>query len=281
MHIVKIPKGGNKFRTIYVPNAEEKQASKSWMPIILHELKKCEHLDVLHGFMKDRSPVTNAMAHFGWEYSLSFDLQDFFDSVTMNHMPVQLRLNPGTEKYCFYDGAARQGIPSSPLLANLAIMPIAKEIMRLRQHGRFGWTFVFTAYADDLSFSFDRFSTSLWLKRVIPEIVERYGFKINSAKTCLQCSKAGRRMITGVAVDDTLHVPRFIKRKMRAAAHQMQRSLRAKDQHRGLLEWSKLKLPAGYVQPSDKFTIATAIKSIPLAAHDFANTFGSWVRKIL
>lgn len=243
---------------------------------------------VMHGFMPQRSPVTNAMQHIGYAYTLSFDLADFFDSVTRQTLRIAntpLASWPCDKlDACFVDGAARQGLPTSPALANIAVAPMVNEIMALRQRGRFGWNFTFTIYADDLCFSFERFATSLWLKRVVPEIVERHGFKINPAKTCLQCSKAGRRMITGVAVDDALHVPRFIKRKMRAAAHQMKRSLRAKDQHRGLLEWSKLKLPAGYVPPCDKFTIATAIQSIqsiPLAAHDLACTFGSWVRKIL
>lgn len=287
MKIVFIPKGkgSNKFRTIYVPNAEEMHKLKAQVAELNAVAMDVDSHKVMHGFMPERSPVTNARMHKGYEFTLSFDLEDFFDSVTRKHIGTAntpLASWPcSTLDACFVDGAARQGLPTSPALANIAAAPMVNEIMGLRRSGRFGWNFVFTIYADDLSFSFERFATAAWLKSEIPPIVERHGFKINPAKTHLQSSTSGRRMITGVAVDDTLHVPRYIKRKIRAAEHQNKPDWKAKNQLRGLREWSLLNLPSGYVPPTGPAAIMAAIKSIPIAIGHTASTFGSWIRRIL
>lgn len=128
--------------------------------------------------------------------------------------------------------------------------------------------FVYTRYADDLAFSFNFPDVVEMLMREVPRIVEKHGFRINPSKTHLQCAKAGRRIITGVAVDSGVHPTREIKRRIRAAAHQSETgrltqrtermllsralsnkqsgaSLRAMlvGQLRGLEEWAKLKLP--------------------------------------
>lgn len=285
MKIVRIPKGSGGFRTIYCPSADEKVFLKPLVPHLNEAAVICDKHDVMHGFMPGRSPVTNAKAHRGFEYTLSFDLKDFFDSVTRNHVGTAntpLADWPcGTLDTCFVDGAARQGLPTSPALANIAAAPMVNEIMGLRRNGRFGWTFTFTIYADDLTFSFDRFATGDWLKQEIPALVERHGFTINPKKTHLQCAVNGRRMITGVAVDDEVHVPRYIKRKIRAAEHQKTRGWKARNQLRGLREWMLLKLPVGYVPRKEPLQIGTMIKSIPIAAGHAASTFGSWVRKII
>jgi hypothetical protein len=146
--------------------------------------------------------------------------------------------NENLKKACFPDGAARQGLPTSPALANIAARNLDNEILKLRGSGRFGKLFVYTRYADDLTFSFDNIYLAETLMKKVPQIVESQGFRINPTKTKLQWAGAGRRMITGVAVDKTIHVPREIKRRIRAAKHQNN-----KKQINGLSEWAKLKLP--------------------------------------
>lgn len=285
MHIVKIPKGNGRFRTIYVPNPEEKRRLSALVaPLNGRALHHDTHR-VMHGFMPGRSPVTNALQHRGYAYSLSFDLENFFDHVTPAHVDAVLGFPFSThDRYhiCFVRSRARQGLPTSPALANIAASPMVKEIMSLRQMGRFGWTFVFTTYADDLTFSFDRFATSLWLKRTVPEIVRQHGFKINPEKTRLQSAVAGRRMITGVAVDNTtvLRVPRHIKRKIRAARHKFfkTRSPAVRGQLRGLNEWARLKLPAGYSPPPDGPPGQQIVVGVPLG-NTHVVTFALYYRK--
>lgn len=233
MRIVQIPKKNGKSRVIYVPNREEKRELRN----ILGQInKKAERLcsDVSHGFMRFKSPVTNALSHVGHQYTTVFDLKDFFDSININHLKGKLKQEELDK--VLVDGAPRQGLPTSPAVANIAAADMDRAILKWRDDKKL--QLVYTRYADDLAFSYDDERITNLLLTNIPQIVGRCGFKINKEKTRTLSSKVGRRIITGVAVDNELHVPRRIKRKLRAAIHQQN-----KNKIMGLSEWSKLKLP--------------------------------------
>jgi RNA-directed DNA polymerase len=288
MRIIRLPKKSGGWRVIYAPNPEEKTKLKALVPELNAAALAADKHGVSHGFMPGRSPVTNAMQHRGYMYSLSFDLAEWFETVTPAHIRRTLcpdgfptRLQSKIEFRCFVDGAARQGLPTSPAIANLAASPMDAEIMALRVRSRLGWTYdSYTRYCDDLTFSFSREATAKWLLAIIPPLVERHGFKINPAKTKLQCARAGRRMITGVAVDNEIHPPRYIKRKVRAARHRMGKNPRARAQHNGLTEWARLVVPHDYEPPSKiKAAIRSTVRTILNAPRGFVKAvFG---RKII
>jgi hypothetical protein len=235
MNIIQIPKKNGKYRTIYVPDREEKQKFKN----LLGELnRKAKNIlsGVVHGFVPGRSPVTNALPHVGYEYTISFDLEDFFDTVTPEK--VSKYLSKEEKEIVFVDGAARQGLPTSPAVANLAAADMDKAILKwIKKTDK---NIVYTRYADDLSFSFNGSELIPVIKEKIPEIIKRNGFKVNERKTRVQAAVAGRRIICGVAVDkDGIYPTREVKRRLRAALHQENIK-----KARGLEEWMKLKLPA-------------------------------------
>ena len=172
------------------------------------------------------------------------------------------------ESLLFPDGAARQGLPTSPSLANIAATPIDNEIAGLKKPGRFQ-SFVYTRYADDLTFSCNTLDMIHYLQRVVPLIVRRHGFEVNASKTRIQSARSGMRMITGVAVGRSgIAAPRELKRKIRAGEHQVKHGLRRRftlkllDERRkgrltgtfrlrlrrslsGLKEWARLVRPKG------------------------------------
>ncbi len=250
MHIVKIPKRAGQFRTIYVPNVAER--------IVLNEhLQKiklvAEGVNIVgggiqHGFQPARSPTTNALQHVNYQYTLTMDLKDFFDSVTPDMVPETIRFPE-----CFPDGAARQGLPTSPALANIAACKMDAEICELlpqfnKNPMRIFSLFdqadanvAYTRYADDLTFSTNTFDRIKFFMAVVPRIAERHGFEVKASKTKVQWAGAGRRMITGVAVDSKLHAPRSTKRRLRAAKHQ-----RHTAEARGLSEWMMMRIPSKY-----------------------------------
>ena len=227
MKTIKLPKGNGQHRLIYVPSHAEKRELKP----ILSGLNAREAPDYLHGFVPGRSPVTCAAQHVGYQYTLTMDLSEFFDSVTEEHL--RGKVSKETLAKVLVDGAPRQGLPTSPAIANLAASDMDKAILKLRKK----CDFVYTRYADDLTFSSDDREAISLLERSVPEIVRRCGFRLNESKTHLYDAKAGRRMVVGIAVDDDLHVSRKFKRRLRAAEHQKTKSVG------GMREWQKLKPP--------------------------------------
>ena len=90
MRVFKLPKKSGGYRTIHAPSKKEKAEYRSLIPPLTALCQKLEKdtlgCEALHGFMPGRSAVTNAMQHVGdWEYTLNFDLKDFFDSVGPRH----------------------------------------------------------------------------------------------------------------------------------------------------------------------------------------------------
>lgn len=236
--LVKIPKKRKgEFREICIPNS----VLKDRLRVRNFELNK-ESLKFggeIQGFCPGRSPCSNAVKHIGYNFTLSFDLKDFFDTIRPDMVDIKW-------SDCFINGRAYQGLPTSPAIANLAAIPMDKQIINwindyisnILFHGE-SEKIVYTRYADDLTFSFNYYETYLRLRRFIPEIVEDKGFTINPRKTHLQTAKFGRRIITGVAVDaQKIYIPREIKRKMRTAKYHQQFK-----RFYGLQEWSKLKMP--------------------------------------
>lgn len=232
MRIIRISKGNGKFRTIYAPSKAEKWELKQLLPELNRLMKKCEFA---HGFIQGRSPVTNALLHVGFNFSLCFDLKDFFDTITPSH--VKGKLPQHILEKVFVDGHPRQGLPTSPAVANLAAYDLDIRINRLKK--KFNINFVYSRYADDLSFSFNDVAVKDILLKEVPSLVEAFHFIINDKKTCFQDSKSGRRHITGIGVDyNNIYPTRAAKRRLRAAQHQQNLP-----QAQGLAEWCNLKSP--------------------------------------
>lgn len=220
MRIITISKGNGKKRIIYAPNADERYLLEAHMPY-LEDAQESTCGPEVHGFRPHRSPITNAAAHLNREFTLSFDLAGFFDSVDARHLRKLLpehMLREVREGGVLHLGAPRQGLPTSPFVANIAASPMDADIrnelcLPVRD-------VVYTRYADDLSFSWsgDRHLHN-WLRREVKRIVEQHRFTLAKGKTHLQSSAAGRRVICGVAVDHGLHARREARRKLRAAEH--------------------------------------------------------------
>ena len=190
------------------------------------------------GMVKSKHPTQDAyfvVYHCGGDWS---NYRNYTAALTN---ACDLRLLPVSAKH--YTG---QGLPTSPILANIAAAKMDEQIVKLsRRAGRFDNRFAYTRYADDLTFSFNDQRLVAILKDAVPRIVAECGFVLNEKKTRLQCADYGRRMVTGIAVDDQVHSRRETKRRLRAAKHQGNAP-----QVCGLEEYCKLKVPKKYVAPS-------------------------------
>lgn len=234
MQLVQIPKRKKgEFRTIAVPSPELKTILRFELDELNDKATKLCAPNV-HGFMRGRSPVTNAKQHVGYAYTLSFDLSDFFDTVKASHLKG--KMSDELIEKVMPDGRAWQGLPTSPAVANLAAIPIDEAVLKKIKDRP---NLVYTRYADDLTFSFNDFGNVAFLKEHVPQIISRCGFKTNKNKTRIQDARFGRRTVTGISVGtQDMAVSRSVKRNLRAAKHQKQDF-----SARGLEEWSKLKTP--------------------------------------
>lgn len=271
MNVHKISKRNGKFRTIYSPSPDEKKFLREILPHINSAAIKADANNVAHGFRYGRSPITNAMPHIGWTWTLNMDLADFFDCVTKAHVPEFAGVDQ-----LWPDGAARQGLPTSPALANIAAAAMDADICAMNSRGRFGRLFVYTRYADDLTLSFE----NEWLAKELPPritaIAEKHGFKVNTAKTKLQWSKVGRRLITGVAVSATgVHAPRTVKRQLRAAKRRNRRAAL-----QGLESFCLMKLPKNFAISGSGKPIIVAVRKAVVKTGEAVTSFRRAMRRV-
>ena len=235
MKFIKIPKKRKgEFREICVPSSDEKTKFRLHLSNLNAKAAHVCNKESVHGFMNGKSPVTNAKKHIGFLYTLKFDLSDFFDTVKPAHLKGKITEEQIAE--LMPDGRAYQGLPTSPVIANIAAIDMDAAILRKIRNEKI----IYTRYADDMCFSFDDFELSKKLREWIPQIVGRCGFRLNKNKTWLQDSRFGNRIVTGISVgNDGIKPTRNVKRNLRAAIHQ-----KNKRSIIGLKEWSKLKEPS-------------------------------------
>lgn len=232
----KIPKSGNQFRLVYAAPPARQAELRSLLPLLEAKLDQLDSAGVVYAFRSGRNCALNALQHVGFRFTLSMDISDFFDHVTIAHVAPHLPADIIDQ--CFIDGAPRQGLPTSPVIANIALADTDKAIIAQMER-LVGDEVCYTRYADDITISFNQRRKAPIIEHLVRTLLEAQGFQIHPRKTKLQHAANGRRIITGIAVDHRgIYPTRKTKRKLRAAIHQGNLA-----SVRGLQEWSKLKLP--------------------------------------
>lgn len=180
-----------------------------------------------YGFVCGRSVVDNARPHVGKRYILNLDLKNFFPTVTRRQVADCLMAEPfgfsslaaklvsglATVRTKNNEEVLAQGFATSPTLSNFICREMDKEIAGVAT----AQGITFTRYADDLTFSSDADILRLQgeLAQQVKTIVERYGFRLNEAKTHLQ--RRGRRQeVTGLMVTEKVNVSRRYVREIRS-----------------------------------------------------------------
>ncbi|MFZ5444076.1 MAG: reverse transcriptase family protein [Myxococcota bacterium] len=238
----EIPKRSGGKRLLSAPHEKLKEAQRK-----LHGLlAKLPLGDEAHGFVKGRSVVSNATPHVGQGVVLNVDLKDFFPTVTfrrvrglfqsLGYSPAvatvlgllcteaprrKVKFNDAEYWVAVGERCLPQGAPTSPVLANLVTRKLDRRLKgRL---GTRGW--VYTRYADDLSFSRKDFTRAElgFVHASIRHVVQDEGFALNPKKGRAQ-GKGGRQDVTGVVVNVKPGVPREEVRRLRAILHQAKKT---------------------------------------------------------
>jgi hypothetical protein len=241
----EIPKK-NGFRKISAPSKKLLRFQQSLLPKLnkyvgMYAVKYGVD-DVIHGFRYNHNCASAAHKHKGFNTTLMMDISNFFNSITREHFkPFKFAKIPDE---CFHaEGYTAQGFATSPVLANLAIIPALAEI-KLHLSETFD-SFSFTIYADDFQISTNETNSVFLLETIadkIEEILRNYNLEINRNKTRIAFAKYGYRRILGINVgSDHIRSTRKIKRKIRAAKHANNGQSLG-----GLRNWAANRLPRKY-----------------------------------
>lgn len=194
-----------------------------------------KHRSVCHGFVRNRSILTNARAHLHQRWVLNIDLQDFFPSIHFGRIAGMLRSKPyslgdkaaiALAQLSTHNGSLPQGAPTSPILSNIICAKLDGELRRFAKLHRCSYT----RYVDDLTFSTSRraFPEEVAINldsefkckpsQGLESIISSNGFKINNDKLRLQNDRS-RQIVTGITVNKRPNVPRKYTSQIRAMLH--------------------------------------------------------------
>jgi RNA-directed DNA polymerase len=238
----RIPKKTGGDRIISAPMPRLKQA-QYW--ILSNILEKVALHDAAHGFRQGRSIVSNAQPHVGAEVIINLDLKDFFPSISYRRIKGLFRaigyseaaatifgllctepeieaveLDGKTYYVALSERHLPQGAPTSPALTNILCRRLDRRLAQMAEN----LGFVYTRYADDLTFSAsgDNRRYICNILRRTESIVTHEGFEIHEEKTRILRSSR-QQEVTGVVVNDKPNVDKKTLKRFRATLFQIEK----------------------------------------------------------
>lgn len=186
-----------------------------------------------HGYVKNKSIVTNAERHSRRRYVLNLDLQDFFPTITFKRVRGLFKAVPYSRNeeistwlahICCWHRTLPQGAPTSPVISNMICAAMDSQLRRLAVEKRC----VYTRYADDITFSTSMRQFPSTLARIedtsggrrlvigeeLAGLIKKNGFRINEKKSRLQTTNR-RQEVTGLTVNRFPNVSRAFLNQLR------------------------------------------------------------------
>jgi hypothetical protein len=214
-------------RIIHHPSRQTKGVQHALMETVLSKLPIHECAYAYRRGLK--SPLRrNAEKHSLFSYSIRIDFKDFFPSIVPNDlfsainknstMKLEISDKQTLTKALFVKSKNKKqglavGAPSSPLISNIVMYNLDREIQKIAES--ISGKNVYTRYADDLVFStnvkggcqkfYDKVK-SVIKKTQSPRLL------IKEDKT-VYLSKGTRRMVTGITITPEQHISLGRKRK--------------------------------------------------------------------
>jgi retron-type reverse transcriptase len=245
-------------RTILAPAPVLKDAQRR----ILHRLLRgLRSHPCATGFERGHSIVTNARPHIGREVVVKLDLRDFFGTTSAARVRDYFRWIGWDDeacdvlvRLCTHEGSLPQGAPTSPRLSNLVNYRLDARLEALAQH----FEMSYSRYADDLTFSGAACPplghrnpktlepgapkaarmNSLILR--VKEIVADAGYALHTKKKLRIARRHDRQVVTGLVVNEKVHLPRATRRRLRAIEHRLKAQGKATLTPQQLAGWRAL-----------------------------------------
>jgi RNA-directed DNA polymerase len=228
----EIPKKRGGSREIFAPATALKVVQQKLNQVLqsVYEVKPSAH-----GFVPEKSIVSNAQPHARKKYVLNLDLKDFFPSINFGRVrglfmgyPYHRNHEVATTlaQICCFNGYLPQGAPTSPIISNMLCAKLDAQLQRLAKKYRS----TYTRYADDITFSTSRpnfpaslayFSDDIGNVQIgdeLKSIIQENGFEIHEQKSRLQINSR-RQEVTGLTVNVFPNVKRDFVREIRGMLH--------------------------------------------------------------
>ncbi|MBD9465109.1 retron St85 family RNA-directed DNA polymerase [Pseudomonas tolaasii] len=224
-----IPKKNGGLRIISQPARETKYVQHWLIHNVFHLLPIHE---AASAYVKGASIKKNAEAHRTNEYMVKLDFKDFFPSIKIDDLIAHfqkslpfldlLEIRYIARLSCINrgnGGALSIGSPASPILSNSIMYEFDSVVADWASQNKF----VYTRYADDLTFSTALPYASESVVPVIKDLLSSLKYprlSLNVDKT-IHLSKRGSRRITGLVItnDDKVSLGRDRKREISALVH--------------------------------------------------------------
>lgn len=227
----EIPKNLGGTRTISAPVTTFKIIQQK-LNQVLQAIYKPRN--AVHGYVHERSILTNVRGHLQGVLIFNIDLKDFFPSIHLGRViglfkspPLNCKPVVATTlaQICCFNRVLPQGAPTSPIVSNMICAKMDKEISQLARK----YDCNYTRYADDITFSTseDSFSTAIVKFNTdgqleagdeLRDIIKNNTFNINRDKVTLR-NRDQRQIITGLVRNKFPNVRREYVRKIRAMLH--------------------------------------------------------------
>lgn len=227
-HSFSIPKKSGGKRMVHAPDLELLKVQRR-LNQLLQVIYQSIRPSFVHGFVtyfpseETRSNIVeNALLHVGKQSVLTIDLADFFPSISAKQVkgmflskPFQFdnQLATALALLTTYEGKLPQGAPTSPVLSNFICLQLDFELATWAEQNQF----VYSRYADDLTFSAKTF-ISLEKQREIRQIITKFQFVVNEKKVRQRTSNR-KQTVTGLTVNSKVNVDRRYIKKVRAMLH--------------------------------------------------------------
>jgi RNA-directed DNA polymerase len=220
-----IPKRNGEFRKIEAPAPRLKSIQRC-LNLYLQQVYLSIRPENVHGFVirpsGDAKPpgiVSNAQAHVSRQHVMNLDIRDFFHSFIANDVREMFRGAPFNFPEALSNILAMittwhdvlpVGAPTSPVISNLLTYELDKSLAEYATVNEG----IYTRYADDITFSFNRWIDDSMIIG-IRESISEAGLTVNDSKFRV-CSLNRRQSVTGLIVNEKVNVDRRYIRKVRA-----------------------------------------------------------------
>lgn len=228
-----IPKKDGTFRKISAPKSSLKILQSKLnqvLQLVYHEKSNVN----AHGFIKNRSIITNSKEHINKNIILNIDIKDFFPSINFGRVRglfikafnIGERAATVLAQLTCYNNELPQGSPCSPVISNLICRNLDKDLFYLStkngcKYSRFADDITFSTNNDYLSDGIVRSAQStsvIVLGDKLLRVFKNNGFEINTRKVRM-AKKHEHQEVTGLVVNKKINIKKRYLKEIRSMIH--------------------------------------------------------------